>query len=119
MKCIQTTNQIQDTKHSNVTTNAYYYGDPMTGCKSDEKHITISGFPGGSCAPKMEDNTKCPSSPLPPGDFTAEPMPTVKDNSGQFYCLLVCSGLHIGSCPQGSGCVNNGVFGVCFYDLSL
>ncbi len=122
--CQQTTNQIIEHRGrflndtDNTTVNAFYYEDPADGCRSDEKHITIDGFPRGSCAPKMDKSNHCPTSPIPPGNFTAEPMPTVKDESGQFYCLLVCSGLHIGSCPAHSGCVENGLFGVCFYDLS-
>merc|ERR1711935_912428 len=98
--------------------NSYYYGNPTSGCRSDEKTISVSGFPGDSCAPKMNSDNTCPTSPVAPGDWTAQPMPTVKDASGQFYCLMVCAGLHIGTCPQGTACVFNGLFGVCFWNQS-
>lgn len=66
-----------------------HYGSPGDGCEDDETAFRISGIPGGVCSRKCTDFLPCPTD-LPAG-ATATPMCALQDQSGNKYCVLVCS----------------------------
>ena len=84
-----------------------HYGNPWAAgsstphCRSDELlgHLLA---PGKACFPKTTNNA-CPTD-FPAGT-TAKPFPLVQDSQGNKYCVLICEGYAIGTCPSGSTCV--------------
>jgi len=66
-----------------------HYGSPSAGCEDDENSFQISGIPGGVCARKCADFLPCPTD-VPKG-VSATPMCALQDQSGNKYCILVCS----------------------------
>jgi len=68
--------------------NPTHYGDPKTGCESDEKQVQVQGVPGDFCSPQCK-NGACPSD-VPSGD-TAKPQCALKTTTGQQYCALICT----------------------------
>merc|ERR1712072_218452 len=72
----------------NVTTNTNHYGDPKTGCESDEQAVQVQGVAGDFCSPKCS-GTSCPSDK--PSSASANPMCALQTTSGDKYCALICS----------------------------
>merc|ERR1712188_51705 len=72
-----------------VGTNPTHYGDPKTGCESDEKAIQVEGVPGDFCSPKCSTSGSCPTD-MPQGD-TATPTCALRSPFGAKYCALICT----------------------------
>merc|ERR1711967_139803 len=99
-----------------------HYGNPTSGCRSDEIAAKIQGANGDACFPRASNNT-CPTD-VPQGT-TASPMPVIQDQQGDRYCGLVCSGVATGTCPQGAKCLSpsslsyglnlQAMVGICLY----
>jgi len=68
--------------------NPTHYGDPKTGCESDEKAIQVQGVSGDFCSPQCKAGA-CPSDE--PSGATAKPQCALKTSSGDQYCALICS----------------------------
>ena len=68
--------------------NATHYGDPASGCESDEVSIKITGVKGDACVPKCT-TTACPTDK--PAGVTATPQCALKSSTGDKYCALICS----------------------------
>ena len=83
-----------------------HYGDPKTGCLTDEIEVTIQGIPGDICTPKCAMRKPCPKD-VPP-NVTAAPQCALKSATGAQYrrralwrvvarrggvahCALICS----------------------------
>ena len=71
-----------------VATNPTHYGNPSTGCKSDEQALRVQGLSGYSCSPKCDSTGSCPSD-VPTGD-TATPECALHSTTGDKYCALIC-----------------------------
>merc|ERR1711972_702229 len=102
-------------------TNPTHYGDPKTGCESDEMAIRVQGVPGDFCSPKCSSSNTCPSDE-PAGD-TATPQCALKSPTGDKYCALICqpsafrSNGESGECGTGTCQSIQGV-GLCTYAVS-
>merc|ERR1711953_682390 len=86
--------------------NPTHYGDPKTGCESDEEAVRVQGLSGDFCSPPCSSSGVCPSDE-PTGD-TAKPQCALKTGTGKQYCALICSQdseCGTGSCQkiQGTG----------------
>ena len=66
-----------------------HYGDPKTGCESDEQAVQVMGLSGDFCSPKCDTSGSCPSD-LPSGD-SATPTCALQTPFGAKYCALVCT----------------------------
>ena len=71
-----------------VATNPTHYGNPSTGCESDEVAVRVSGLSGDFCSPKCDSQGTCPSD-VPKGD-TATPECALRTTTGDKYCGLIC-----------------------------
>ena len=71
-----------------VATNPTHYGNPSTGCESDEVAVRVSGLSGDFCSPKCDSQGTCPSD-VPKGD-TATPQCALRTTTGDKYCGLIC-----------------------------
>ena len=71
-----------------VATNPTHYGNPSTGCESDEVAVRVSGLSGDFCSPKCDSQGTCPSD-VPKGD-TANPECALRTTTGDKYCGLIC-----------------------------
>eukprot|EP00439_Symbiodinium_sp_Y106_P052612 s640_g7.t1 len=71
-----------------VATNPTHYGNPSTGCESDEVAVRVSGLSGDFCSPKCDSQGTCPSD-VPKGD-TATPECALRTSTGDKYCGLIC-----------------------------
>merc|ERR1712013_51500 len=80
-----------------------HYGNPMSGCLSDEIAARIQGVNGDACFPQASNNV-CPTDV--PAGTTATPMAVIQDQSGNRYCGLICSGIATGTCPSGAQCAS-------------
>ena len=64
----------QEATNSAVVTllrsNPTHYGDPKTGCESDEQAVQVQGVSGGFCSPACSSAGSCPSD-KPAGDSAA------------------------------------------------
>ena len=72
--------------------NPTHYGDPKTGCMSDEESVQVQGVSGDFCSPPCTGalKTSCPKD-IPKG-VTAAPQCALQDSaSGNKYCALICS----------------------------
>jgi hypothetical protein len=78
-------------KKAQVGANPTHYGDPKTGCMSDELEITIQGVAGDFCTPACSLTKECPAD-VPEG-VTAAPQCALQDASdpSSKYCALMCS----------------------------
>merc|ERR1719265_2873764 len=70
-------------------TNPTHYGDPKTGCESDEQGVQVTGVKGDFCSPKCSTAGSCPSDV--PSGVTAKPQCALKTTSGGQYCALICT----------------------------
>ena len=71
-----------------MATNPTHYGNPSTGCESDEVAVRVSGLSGDFCSPKCDSQGTCPSD-VPKGD-TANPECALRTTTGDKYCGLIC-----------------------------
>ena len=98
-------------KHSK--TNGHY-GDPYTGCAADEKSFTIQGLTGEVCSPSCT-SAACPTD-VPTG-VTASPQCALQDQSGNKYCVLLCTpSVEDDQCGENASCKPIQGQGVCTYD---
>ena len=72
-----------------MATNPTHYGNPSTGCESDEVAVRVSGLSGDFCSPKCDSQGTCPSD-VPKGD-KATPECALRTTTGDKYCGLICS----------------------------
>eukprot|EP00434_Breviolum_minutum_P020231 symbB.v1.2.017841.t2/scaffold1399.1/size121348/4 len=96
-----------------VATNPTHYGNPKTGCESDEQAVRVQGLSGDFCSPKCNSQGSCPSD-VPKGD-SATPQCALRTTTGDKYCALICqsdSDCGTGSCQKIMG------VGLCTYDAS-
>eukprot|EP00435_Cladocopium_sp_Y103_P020402 s152_g5.t1 len=96
-----------------VPTNPTHYGNPSTGCESDEQAVKVQGLSGDFCSPKCDSTGSCPSD-VPKGD-TATPECALRTTTGDKYCALICqsdSDCGTGSCQKIMG------VGLCTYDAA-
>eukprot|EP00931_Biecheleriopsis_adriatica_P116924 TRINITY_DN924_c0_g1_i8.p1 TRINITY_DN924_c0_g1~~TRINITY_DN924_c0_g1_i8.p1 ORF type:complete len:189 (+),score=43.73 TRINITY_DN924_c0_g1_i8:120-686(+) len=70
-----------------VGTNPTHYGDPKTGCETDEEAVRVQGLQGDFCSPKCTSGG-CPTD-VPAGD-KATPTCALRTTTGDKYCALVC-----------------------------
>merc|ERR1712070_258799 len=101
--------KLLDSKDLKVGTNPTHYGDPKTGCESDEQAVQVQGVSGDFCSPPCSSGS-CPTD-VPSGD-TAKPQCALKTTTGAQYCALICSAdsdCGTGSCQKISG------IGLCTY----
>merc|ERR1712203_712358 len=96
-----------------VAANPTHYGDPKTGCESDEQAVQVQGIKGDFCSPQCSSSGTCPSDE-PTGD-TAKPTCALKTTTGSKYCALICS--TDSECGTGS-CQKIGGTGLCTYASS-
>ena len=71
-----------------MATNPTHYGNPSTGCESDEVAVRVSGLSGDFCSPRCDSQGTCPSD-VPKGD-TANPECALRTTTGDKYCGLIC-----------------------------
>jgi len=101
-----------------VEANPTHYGDPKTGCESDEMAVRVQGLSGDFCSPQCTSAGSC-ATDVPSGD-TAKPECKLKTTSGKQYCALICdpSALRAygadGECGTGK-CQSIGGIGICTY----
>merc|ERR1711865_536245 len=69
--------------------NPTHYGDPKTGCESDEQAVQVQGLAGNFCSPKCSSSNACPSD-KPSGD-TAAPQCALQTTGGGKFCALICT----------------------------
>ena len=94
-----------------------HYGDPKDGCMSDEQSITIQGVTGDFCSPACTGilKTKCPADV--PAGVTASPQCALQDQSGNKYCVLLCTpSVEDDQCGDKASCKPIQGQGVCTYD---
>eukprot|EP00413_Alexandrium_margalefii_P049476 CAMPEP_0204611152 /NCGR_PEP_ID=MMETSP0661-20131031/61877_1 /ASSEMBLY_ACC=CAM_ASM_000606 /TAXON_ID=109239 /ORGANISM="Alexandrium margalefi, Strain AMGDE01CS-322" /LENGTH=266 /DNA_ID=CAMNT_0051622995 /DNA_START=1 /DNA_END=800 /DNA_ORIENTATION=+ len=97
-----------------VGTNPTHYGDPKTGCESDEEAVRVQGLSGDFCSPKCSSSGSCPSD-VPKGD-SAAPQCALRTTTGDKYCALTCkqdSDCGTGACQKIMG------VGLCTYAASV
>ena len=104
--------------------NKTHYGDPSTGCMSDEQVVQITGVKGAFCAPDCAA-AACPAD-VPAGS-TAQPQCALAGSTGSDKkCALVCAAsadeasLRAGDaqCGAGASCKAIQSTGICTYDDS-
>merc|ERR1719265_369020 len=101
-------------------TNPTHYGDPKTGCESDEKAIQVQGVSGDFCSPACTSSA-CPTD-MPKGD-TAKPQCALSSPTGAKYCALICTPSEFasnganGECGTGT-CQSIQGTGLCTYAAS-
>ena len=97
------TNRVLQTPKVSVLQNLYGYDDPKTGCLPTEEVHSVSGVYGYACMPKCVNGT-CPYN-YPP-ETTAMPTCAWKNPvTGENFCILICSGMVTGYCPNGANCM--------------
>merc|ERR1740129_2240966 len=67
--------------------NPTHYGDPKSGCESDEQAVQVQGVSGDFCSPPCS-GTSCPSDK--PSGVTANPQCALQTTTHQKYCALIC-----------------------------
>ena len=102
--------------------NKTHYGDPSTGCMSDEQVVQITGVKGAFCAPDCAA-AACPAD-VPAGS-TAQPQCALAGSTGSDKkCALICAAsadeasLRAGDaqCGAGASCKAIQSTGICTYD---
>jgi len=92
--------------------NKTHYGNPSTGCESDEQKVTIQGISGDICTPSCT-STPCPTD-TPPGT-TATPQCALQSPTGDKFCALLCTpGVDDGTCGDATCQPISGI-GICTY----
>jgi len=71
-----------------VGTNPTHYGDPKTGCESDEQAVQVQGVSGDFCSSKCKSQV-CPTDV--PSGVTAKPQCALQTPTGAAYCALICT----------------------------
>merc|ERR1712166_1419211 len=100
--------------------NPTHYGDPKTGCESDEKSVQVQGVSGDFRSPPCTSSA-CPTD-IPSG-VTAKPTCALQTPTGDKYCALICTPSQIrsngatGECGSGS-CQGIQGTGLCTYATS-
>ena len=85
--------------------NPFKYGNQVPHCIYDEKFSGfIQGINGFGCFPGASKELTCPTDV--PSGTTATPYPLVKDENQGHWCILICSGLYNGSCPESAECMS-------------
>merc|ERR1712032_1276463 len=106
---------------SQVGVNPTHYGDPKSGCESDEKAVQVQGVPGDFCSPACSSSDACPGDK--PSDDAATPRCALKTSAGDKYCALICTPSVVrsngekGECGTGTCQSVQGV-GLCTYSTS-
>eukprot|EP00746_Dinoflagellata_sp_MGD_P147063 gnl/MRDRNA2_/MRDRNA2_79450_c0_seq1.p1 gnl/MRDRNA2_/MRDRNA2_79450_c0~~gnl/MRDRNA2_/MRDRNA2_79450_c0_seq1.p1 ORF type:complete len:394 (+),score=65.29 gnl/MRDRNA2_/MRDRNA2_79450_c0_seq1:98-1279(+) len=106
---------------STPLTNPTHYGDPKTGCESDEQAVQVQGISGDFCSPPCKGISSCPTD-VPQG-VTAHPQCALQTTTGQKYCALICTPSALrgngatGECGAGSCQAVQGT-GICTYPTS-
>merc|ERR1719399_531996 len=101
-----------------MTANPTHYGDPATGCESDEKAVQVQGVPGDFCSPSCTKAGACPSDV--PSGVTAHPQCALKSPTGDQFCALICQPSELrsngasGECGTGT-CESIQGVGLCTY----
>jgi len=104
-----------------VAANPTHYGDPKTGCQSDEQPVQVQGVEGDFCSPACTDAGVCPTDE--PSGVTANPQCALQTSSGGKYCALICSPSSLtsnganGECGTGT-CQSISGTGICTYAKS-
>ena len=80
--------ELLDRRQVAVATNPTHYGNPSTGCESDEQAVRVQGLAGDFCSPKCSSSGSCPSD-VPSGE-TASPECALRTTTGDKYCALIC-----------------------------
>jgi hypothetical protein len=95
--------------------NKFHYGDPRTGCMTDEVPIKIQGVRGGVCTAHCSQvDGSCPQDK--PDGAVALPRCVLENRAtGEKFCALMCSaGM---SCGEGASCkIVQGTIGICTWD---
>merc|ERR1711871_441121 len=68
--------------------NQTHYGDPASGCMSDEQAVKVQGLTGDFCAPDCK-SAACPTDV--PAGVTAKPQCALSSPTGDKKCALICS----------------------------
>merc|ERR1712187_136361 len=101
-----------------IQANPTHYGDPATGCESDEEAVRVQGVSGDFCSPPCSAAGACPTD-VPSGD-TATPKCALQTPSGKQYCALICTPSALsfnganGECGTGT-CQSIQGIGLCTY----
>ncbi|GAB5368550.1 hypothetical protein AAMO2058_001329000 [Amorphochlora amoebiformis] len=95
----------------NATT---HYGDPKTGCMSDEVAVQIQGIKGDFCSPKCSFVKSCPTDV--PSGVTATPQCALQSTTGDQYCALLCTSADDAQCGSNASCKPIQGLGICTYD---
>jgi C1A family cysteine protease len=92
-----------------------HYGDPASGCMSDEAEVKIQGIQGDLCSPKCGIITQCPTDV--PAGVTAQPKCALSAGLFQKRCALVCdpSNPNANECGKATCKAIQGI-GICTYD---
>jgi len=100
---------------SSTMTKKYHYGDPASGCKSDEIGGSLTGLENyQACYPKCLQYNDCPTD-LPggavagPGNGNAYGLCLLNAPKPEYskHCMLMCKGVFgEGTCPAPSVCVD-------------
>merc|ERR1712216_882094 len=97
--------------------NPTHYGDPATGCKTDEIDVQVQGVKGDFCTPSCSLFKACPSDV--PSRVTAKPQCALQNSStNKKYCALICDPSTTAAATQcGSGACQavQGSIGICTY----
>eukprot|EP00468_Gymnochlora_sp_CCMP2014_P000721 CAMPEP_0167741128 /NCGR_PEP_ID=MMETSP0110_2-20121227/683_1 /TAXON_ID=629695 /ORGANISM="Gymnochlora sp., Strain CCMP2014" /LENGTH=131 /DNA_ID=CAMNT_0007625143 /DNA_START=21 /DNA_END=416 /DNA_ORIENTATION=- len=93
-----------------------HYGDPKSGCMSDEIAVQIQGIAGDFCTSKCSFIQSCPTD-VPTG-VTAKPMCALQSTAGDQYCALICSpsSKDDTQCGTNASCKAISGVGLCTYD---
>jgi len=99
--------------------NQTHYGDPASGCMSDEQAVKVQGLTGSFCAPDCK-SAACPTDV--PAGVTAKPQCALQSPTGDKKCALICSpstdeaSLRAGDAQCGAGtCSAIQSVGICTY----
>jgi len=70
--------------------NPTHYGDPTTGCMSDEMNVTVTGLTGDFCSPPCDASQNCPTD-VPTGcKAVGQCVLDVNGGANPTYCALIC-----------------------------
>lgn len=105
-----------------TTNTGRHYGDPKSGCESDEQAVQVQGVAGDFCSPPCKVLGTCPKD-IPTG-VTAKPECALQTSTGAKYCALICSpALPIvdqkvadAQCGTNASCKAISGVGLCTYD---
>merc|ERR1719454_1369868 len=75
-------------EYARTLANQTHYGDPASGCMSDEQPVKVQGLSGDFCAPDCK-SAACPTDV--PAGVTAKPQCALQSTTGDKKCALICS----------------------------